>query len=51
MDDAEGTPGLDDKTPGADDEATTGVDHDAPNTANKSDEAKIEQTNVERPSG
>ena len=51
MNDAEGTPGMDDTTPGLNDEATPGVDDDAPDTANESDEAEIEQTNVECMSG
>ena len=54
VDDSKGTPGLDDATPGADDEVDgetiSGVDGDAPDTANKSDKAKIEQSNVERTS-
>ena len=51
VDDAEGTPEMDDTTPGLNDEATPGVDDDAPDTANESDEAEIEQTNVECMSG
>ena len=50
VDDVEGTPGMDDTTPGTDGEATPEVDDDAPDTANKSDEAKIKQTNVDRTS-
>ena len=46
---------MDDATTGVDDEATPevdtpGVDDDVPDTANKSDEAKIEPTNVEHTS-
>ena len=52
---AKGTPGMGDQTPGVDDEVddepTPVVDDDAPHTTNTSDEADIEQTNVERMSG
>lgn len=56
VDKAEGTPGIDDTTPGVDGEATPGVDtpgvdDDVPDTTNGSDEAKIEPTNVEHTSG
>ena len=56
VDDAEGTPGMNDITSGVNDEATPGVDtpgvdDDAPDTTNKSDDTKIEPTNVERMSG
>ena len=54
VDDTEGTLGMDDATPGVNDEvndeATPGVDDDTPNTANESDKAEIEPTNVERTS-
>ena len=54
--DAKGTPGMDDATTGVDDEATPGVDtpgvdDDVPDTANESDKAEIEPTNVEHTSG
>ena len=47
---------MDDTTTEVDDEATPrvdtpGVDDDVPNITNKSDETKIEPTNVERTSG
>ena len=55
VDDAKGTPGMYDAIPGVEDEvdheATPELDNDAPDTANESDEAKIEQTNVEHVSG
>ena len=55
MEDAKGTPGMDDATTGVDDEATLGVDtprvdNDASDTASKSDKAKIHPSNVERTS-
>ena len=56
VDDAKGTPGVDDTTIGVDYEATPGVDtpgkdDDVPDTANKSDESNIEPTNLEHISG
>ena len=56
VDDAMGTQGMDDTTKGMDDEATPGVntpgvDDDAPDTANKSDKAEIDPTNVQSTSG